>query len=272
MQLLSGKTILITRTEGQARELSDQLKECGASTIEMPVIEFGPPASWQEADTALGALPQYDWVIFASANAISSVQNRLAQLGLKWPTVKAPKIAAIGSATAKKLANFGLAADFVPTSFVAEQFVEELSANHPMNGRRLLWPRTNTGRTLIADRLAALGALITVVETYSTNLPHDSERVSSEIAILIRERKVDVITFASSQTAKNFHHLLTQGLDISANTEIGKRIDGIVLAAIGPVTAETTREMFGRVDVQAEPFNTKGLISSLLRYYEKIYR
>jgi uroporphyrinogen III methyltransferase / synthase len=272
MHLLSGKTILITRTEGQARELSDQLKEHGASTIELPVIEFGPPASWQEADTALGALPQYDWVVFASANAISSVQNRLTRLGLKWPTVSAPKIAVIGSATAKALASFGLSADFVPTSFVAEQFVEELSAKHPMTGRRILWTRTNTGRTLIADRLAALGALITIVETYSTNLPHDTERVSCELAVLIRERKVDVITFASSQTVKNFHFILTQGLDFSADTEIGKKIDQIVLAAIGPVTAETTREMFGRVDVQAEPFNTEGLINSLLRYYEKIYR
>ena len=101
---LEALRVLVTRSSDQAGGLSKLLTELGASPIEIPVIEFKEPSSWAPLDTALKSLEQYDWIIFASSNAVERTARRAEELGL-WTRLKEshPKIASIGSATTKKL-------------------------------------------------------------------------------------------------------------------------------------------------------------------------
>ena len=74
---LFGKRILITRPEAQSKTLAGELEEIGAQIISMPVIEIVEPDSWQELDQAIENITDYDWLIFASSNAVNSFANRL---------------------------------------------------------------------------------------------------------------------------------------------------------------------------------------------------
>lgn len=271
--ILKGKTILVTRAGKQAQDLANLLKEHDALTIEIPMIEIGPPSSWKDIDTALGALDSFDWIVFASSNAVSALQNRLAQLGLNLPFDRV-RVAAIGSSTAKTLKALGYNADFTPSSFVAEDFVTEFSDSVELKDKRILWPRTNVGRKFISEELSRLGATVVEVESYSTNLPGDADTISERVTGLIVEKQLDVITLASSQTVKNFCHLLRVGVkarfqlsDSELDNAMLHHTKDVVLAAIGPITAETTRSLLGRVDLQAEKFSAEGLVSQLLQFY-----
>ena len=254
--------------------MSNKLSSFGAKTIEIAVIEFGEPQSWDAMDLALAVLNRYDWLIFASANAVEAVRSRSITLGVNLSSTKA-KIAAIGSATARALADRGMIVSFKPTSFVAERFVAEFAEQHQVSQQRILWPRTNVGKTLIADRLKELGAIVDTVEAYSTNLPVDAETVANRLFKLFLDHEIDVVTLASSQTAKNFFELLktgyatTAGAEPNLDKEIGKILENVLIAAIGPVTAETVRSLFGRVDIEAGDHTSEGLVVSLVKHFAK---
>ncbi|HYP04607.1 MAG TPA: uroporphyrinogen-III C-methyltransferase, partial [Bryobacteraceae bacterium] len=74
---LFGERIVVTRAKAQAGELSRRLHEFGAETIELPVIELAPLASYEKLDAAIDQLPTYDWLIFTSVNAVEFFLQRL---------------------------------------------------------------------------------------------------------------------------------------------------------------------------------------------------
>lgn len=263
---LTGKTVLITRGEKQAGELSRMLKKYGAQTVEAAVIEIGDPKSWKPLDTALGAIQDYDWIIFASTNAVNSVVGRCTTFGADYLKTSGVKFATIGSATQEKLLLAGIKTDFQPSKFVAEEFVEDFCATYNVNGKRFLLPRTNAGRTVIADGLKERGGQVDMVEAYSTNLPKNKKEVSEKLHGLLREGNVDVITFASSQTAKNFVDLLKVDSNYATVEKVQELLANILVAAIGPVTADTCRELIGKVDVEADEHTTQGLVASLIEH------
>ena len=69
--------------------------------------------------------------------------------------------------------------------------------------------------------------------------------------------EVDVVTFTSSSTVTN--------LVEAVGTDLG----GAVVAAIGPVTAETARGYGIRVDVVAEEHTISGLMAALMEYLDR---
>ncbi len=64
------KTILVTRSVGQSSQFSDRLQQAGASVIEMPALEIGPPSSWEALDQAITHLSDFNWLILTSTNGV----------------------------------------------------------------------------------------------------------------------------------------------------------------------------------------------------------
>jgi len=307
---LVGLRVLVTRASGESAEkLSHLLEEAGATPIELPVIHFGEPTSFDSLDSALRKLGSYNWIVFASANAVSSVMARAE--GIKVPfqnTIKnsdSIKIAAIGQATAEKLLSYGIRTDYIPSSFVAESFLEEFPAKEELAAAKILWPRTNVGRTLIADSLRERGAQVDTVEAYTTGLPPDAPLVARDLASKIDRGEIDIITLASAQTAKNLAALLTldekldddsPGTDRrssqiqnqtrdddssgdhadsttdgsskgSRNDFFVHRLAGVKIATIGPITSEAARTHLRAPDIEASVFTATGLVKALERYF-----
>jgi uroporphyrinogen III methyltransferase / synthase len=80
----------------------------------------------------------------------------------------------------------------------------------------------------------------------------------------LQQRQVDVVTFASSKTVKNFDQLLQrqlQSLGIQDNL-----LDQVCIASIGPQTSQTCHELLGRVDLEATEYTLEGLTTAIANY------
>jgi len=71
-----------------------------------------------------------------------------------------------------------------------------------------------------------------------------------------------MVTFASSKTVKNFGALLQQAL----GTSWCQTLSEVTIAAIGPQTAATCRNLLGRVEVEAQEYTLPGLTTAILHW------
>ena len=250
---LAGKTILVTRSLTQSSLFSETLTKKGANAIEMPAIEIVPPSSWSALDNAIAHLSDFDWLILTSTNGVEYFFDRLATQGRDARALAGVKIAVVGEKTASCLKQRGLQPDFIPPNFVADSLVEHFP--EPLNGKKVLFPRVETGgREVLVKELTASGAEVIEVAAYESRCPE----VIAEAALdALQSRIVDIITFASSKTVRNFCQLLKPHPDIN--------LDGICIASIGPQTSKDCISLLGRVDIEAKEYTLDGLIQAIVQ-------
>lgn len=253
---LTGKTIVVTRAGAQAYGLVEQIERAGGTVIELPTIEIQPPESFAEFDTAIKQIEQYHWLIFTSVNSVAPFLARLRLAGKTAASVRGLEIGAIGPETAKRLASAGITASLVPQRYQAEGILEALQPD-AMKGRRVLIPRAAEAREVLPETLRGWGAAVDVVIAYRTALPNADV---APLAERLRLGKVDVITFTSSSTVKNFVRLL-------GGQNLAEIAFGCVIACIGPITARTVEEAGGRSDIIADEFTTTGLTRAIVAHF-----
>jgi uroporphyrinogen III methyltransferase/synthase len=257
---LFGKRIVVTRAREQASALSDLLREQGAEPLEFPTIRIAPLDNYSELDGAIEALRSYDWVVFTSANGVRSFFERLQNDHKDARALGAARVAAIGPATADALRDFGIQPDFVPTRFVAESVAEEWP-DRDTAGKRVLLARAKEAREFLPDRLREMGAEVDVVAAYQT-VRDDS--AAEELREELSAGRIDAVTFTSSSTVRNF----VEGLGAS---DVASMLKHVTVACIGPVTADTARELGLEPTLVAEEFTVEGLVQALLqnaKHYE----
>ncbi|MBL8216828.1 MAG: uroporphyrinogen-III C-methyltransferase [Bryobacterales bacterium] len=240
---LFGQRIVNTRAKDQAPELTERLEALGAEVIEYPVIEIAPPADWTALDNALENLPDYDWLLFTSPNAVRYFFQRLDASPYDVRDIHG-RICAIGPVTKATLEAAHLKVDLVPQEYVAESVVDAF-ADIPLEGRVILMPRAAVARDVVPDALRQRGATVEIVDAYRNVVP-------ASVPEGALDRKPTWITFTSSSTVKNFLAL--------AGREI---LDGVRIASIGPVTSETARKHGLTVTAEAQPHTIEGLVQAL---------
>jgi uroporphyrinogen III methyltransferase / synthase len=256
---LFGKRVLVTRSREQASSLAALLTGSGAESVEFPAIRVVPPEDFVDLDRAISAMPTYDWIIFTSANGVSAVMDRLVELGKDVRALGPAKLAAIGPATADSLRAYGLRVDYVPEQFVAEAVVAGLTAEG-VSGQRILIPRAADAREVLPHSLREAGAVVDEVGAYRTIA--DTE-AAADVRKLLEKGGIDVITFTSSSTVRNF--LERSGLQNSL-----EKLDGVTIACIGPITARTAEEYGLKVDVLAQEYTIPGLVQALSDYFAQL--
>ncbi len=249
MKPLTGKRVLVTRPLAQAAELSDKLVMWGATPIVFPTIEIAPLDDYTALDRAMRHLAQYQWIIFTSVNGVKAFWDRIGVVGAGF--VPTQRIAAIGPATASALQAHDVTVTLIPDEYVAEGIIESIGA---VQGQRILLPRADLAREALAVELRQRGAIVDEITAYRT-LPAQPDPAG----LLELQRGVDVITFTSSSTVRNFVALVGQD-SIPPST---------IVACIGPITANTARELGLRVDVQATYYTMDGLVAALVDHFEK---
>ncbi len=250
MKLLDGKRILVTRPRAQAAELCDKLAAQGATPIVFPTIEIAPLEDTAQLDRAIRNLAQYQWIIFTSVNGVKAFWERLDAVGAGLgPTLR---VAAIGPATASALQSHDVMVTLIPDEYVAEAIIESIGA---VQGQRILLPRADIAREALAVELRERGAILDEIAAYRT-LPAQPD----PNGLIELRRGVDGITFTSSSTVRNFIALVGQGAILP----------GTVIACIGPITANTARELGLRVDVQATEYTMDGLVAALAAHFREV--
>jgi uroporphyrinogen III methyltransferase/synthase len=98
--------------------------------------------------------------------------------------------------------------------------------------------------------VAEAGARVEVVPAYETVL---DETGVAEMKDMLLSGEIDIITYTSSSTVTNFVKLL-DGFDFQALPA------NVTIACIGPVTADTAKDLGRRVDLVAEEYTIPGLV------------
>jgi uroporphyrinogen III methyltransferase / synthase len=253
---LMGRSIVVTRSREQAGELVKRLSDLGAECLECPTIKVVPTDDVTPLDTALDNLASYDWLIFTSVNGVDFFFNRLFEKNKDVRDLHHIRTAAIGPATAKRLFDFGFKSDIVPESYRAESVVRAFE-NENIAGKKILLPRAREARPVLPVELTQMGAVVDDIEAYVTKPVKDKADV---ILKRLEDRTIDMITFTSSSTVKNFRALLpAEGLD--------RLMQGITIASIGPVTADTARILGFDVHIVAKAYTIPKLCDAIVQYY-----
>ncbi|MDJ0509819.1 MAG: uroporphyrinogen-III C-methyltransferase [Crocosphaera sp.] len=257
---LAGKTILITRAKEQSSQFSLLLQQQGAKTIEMPALEIFPPSSWEQLDIAIETLYSFDWLILTSANGVKFFFRRLQELGKDIRALGNIKIAVVGKKTASYLKQYHLIPDFIPPNFIADSLIAHFPEN--LSHQKILFPRVETGgREVLIKALEKEDANVVEIPAYQSGCP---EKIEPQAWEALQQKQINIVTFASSKTVKNFYTLLQKELNSNRKSDILSLLDNVSLASIGPQTSKTCYDLFGRVDIEAEEYTLEGLTNKLL--------
>jgi uroporphyrinogen III methyltransferase/synthase len=251
---LAGKRILITRAQGQTEEFSILLKSYGAISIPYPTIEIASPEDWRPLDRAIKGIDTYDWVIFTSVNGVRTFNQRLKDKGRGVNALAEKKICAIGPRTQEELEGMGLTVSFIPQEYRAEGVAEGLKALG-IQGQKILLPRAKGARRILPEALREAGAVVDEVEVYQAVKPSKS----NESLVSILKKGIDVVTFTSSSTVRNFMEL------VSDKTVM----NGVKVAVIGPITAETVRTYGLEPHITPQEYTIPSLVKAIVEYFQR---
>jgi uroporphyrinogen III methyltransferase/synthase len=244
---LRGLKVAVTRARTQASGLAQKLEALGAQVIQAPVIRVRQLSD--PAHPTLDPKP-YDLICVTSANGVAGLFERLDDGAHPRGDARAlagTRIAAIGAATARALAERGIVADVLPERAVAESLVQAL-ADVPV--RHALIARARAARDVLPDALRARGAEVDVLELYETVAEPLVPQALKEV------READYVTFTSSSTVRFFLQAAgDQGTGLSPGTRI---------VSIGPVTSMALREAGLEPHIEADPYDVEGMIAALL--------
>jgi uroporphyrinogen III methyltransferase/synthase len=276
---LQGQRILVTRTREQASVLSERLRALGAIPLEFPTIRIVPPHDWTALDAALTRLytsstqPYYNWLILTSTNGVHICMQRLQTLGYEPAALRDVRIATIGPATAAALQQYGVSADLVPDEYVAEGVTNALFADArerqtPLKGQHILLARAAEARKVLVTELQQVGALVDEVPAYTTaTVARDDER-GREVLQLLQQQQLDILTFTSSSTVRNFVIWLRNCVPDSDAAE--SLLEAIrhhtCIASIGPITSKTAHELGLKVTIEAQEYTIDGLVQAMVSH------
>ena len=261
---LFGKRIVVTRSREQAGELVDLLESLGAEAIEAPMIRIAPPEDYAPLDLAIKDAATFDWIVFTSANAVDAFMRRLQSGAGDMRNLKGVKLCAVGPVTAERLGSYGVKADFEPTEYRSESIVPSLrNASHTdLKGARFLLPRADIAREVLVDELRKAGAEVTDVVAYRTVLAEIEREGDPDIYRMLLEKRIDVVTFTSPSTVRNFAHVFgaEQAADLLRTTAV---------ASIGPVTAEAADQYGIATSIIPKEYTIKALVDAIVAHFKQ---
>jgi uroporphyrinogen III methyltransferase/synthase len=256
---LFGRRVLVTRQRDQAHELVTELEDAGAEAMLVPMIHIAAPDDFGPLDDACTRVAEFDWIVFTSANAVEAFLDRLLAGARDLRALRTAKICVVGQATADRLAKYGLKADLVPAEFRAEAVVPAISEEAPVSGLKVLLPRSDIGREVVADDLRKHGAEVTDVVAYRTLAAEAPREGEPDVYRMLLDRQIDVVTFASPSAVRNFVRLL--GAEPAADL-----LRTTIVACIGPVTAEAAAQANIATQVMPTTYTVSALVKAIVEY------
>jgi len=256
---LFGRRIVVTRSREQAEEFIEMLEERGAEAIPAPTITVMPPDDPSDLKRACAEAGTFDWIVFTSANAVDRfMKTLLATSDVR--ELKGVRICTIGPSTSTRLSGYGIRVDLMPAEYRTEALIGAMQATGDLRGARVLLPRADIARELLADELREAGADVVEVVAYRTVLASGDREGDHDVYRMLLDRQIDAVTFTSASTVRNFVEILgqDQAVDLLRTT---------VVASIGPVTAEAAQQLHISTSVMPERYTIPDLVDALVAHF-----
>ncbi|MEX2080775.1 MAG: uroporphyrinogen-III C-methyltransferase [Dehalococcoidia bacterium] len=236
---LAGRSVGLTRSAPDAKELEQHLQAAGARAVTVPLIRYEFTVSPDD----LGAWLEADWLAFTSANGVRAILHALALGGRDLRALAAVRLATLPGNT---LATFeGLAPDFV----AAEASSASLAAGLPAApGETVVHICSDRAPSGFVKALAARGMHARQQVAYTTINVQPGQAELEELLAC------DAITFASPSAVESLVEALG-GRPIGA---------AVRLVSLGATTSRAVQHGFGRVDGEAVEPTAAALAEAVL--------
>ena len=250
---LFGQRIVVTRTRAQASQLSRLFAERGAEVLEIPTIRIEAPDNRRSLVEALAGLGEYEWIIFTSPNGVVQFFDYFFKSHDDVRALGGARLAAVGPATAAKLAELHLKVDLMPEEYVSEKIAAAFKKFQNIENVRMLLLRAEVANVDVVTELEKDGAIVDDVPVYKT-VPETDDRTGAAARLL--EDGADWVTFTSSSTVQNFHARFPL-------PELLKKFPALKTASIGPETSKALRALGLEPTVEARIHTIGGLMKAV---------
>lgn len=179
--------------------------------------------------------PGVDWIVVTSGTTVDVLAAGAPDA---WPDAR---LAAVGPATARRLAAMGREPDLVPSRHTGAALVRELKG---IRRKKVLYPKADLAPRTLADDLERRGADVVEVIAYRNVEPPGAR------AKLAEALPVDATLLLSGSAAQR----LAAAVEPDQHASLGR------IYVIGPTTAAATRAVGLPVHDIAEPYSVDGLL------------
>ncbi|MEW1834058.1 uroporphyrinogen-III synthase [Microbacterium sp. NPDC079995] len=242
---LRGAHVLVPRGGGWGDRVAADLRARGAQPVVAPVISSAPPRDTAARDRAFAALSDgtYAWLFVTSAASV----DQLRQHGVRIP--ETTRIAAVGRATARAVAEAGWEVDFVPAgpSSAAALAAQWCADRTPASTGRSLVVRSDLAQAVVSDELEVRGFAVDVCIAYRT-VGVDLE---PEVAGGLRSGAIDVVLLTSLSVGRELRR------------QVGRLPASTLVASIGPGTTRDAAVLGFTVAHTAQTQSIDALIAEL---------
>ena len=248
---LKDKVLAITRSERDAKEFLQLVREQGGRAIALPAIEIvpkGPEVAEQFIDKL--RKKKHYYCAFMSQQAV----NILFDLGRDRiaPVLKSTTVIAVGPKTKQSLEERGVKVGLVLEKFSSFGLVDLMSGIGPV-GKKIIIPRSGAANDFTTEALIRLGMDVDEILLYTVRTKA-VEPIWKEFCDLLLQKKVDAVIFTSASNVNSFFEIM----DKVYKDEL--QLDSITkVVSIGPFTTKALRDQ-GIECFEAEEHTVKGAL------------
>ena len=223
------------------------------------MIRILPPEDDTPLIDAVMRANEFDWIVFSSGNAVEAFMTRLGDSPFDVRLLNGVKLCAVGPATAERLARYSLKVDLIPAEYRADAVAQAIVQSGVAKAKVLL-PRADIGREVIASELARHGADVTEVVAYRTAAADLEREGEPDIYRMLLEKRIDVVTFTSASAVRNFIKVL--GAEPAADL-----LRATVVASIGPVTAQAAAQHDIHTTIMPDRYTIPALAGAIVEHF-----
>jgi uroporphyrinogen-III synthase len=230
---LKDKVLAITRSERDAKEFLQLVREQGGRAIALPAIEIvpkGPEVAEQFIDKL--RKKKHYYCAFMSQQAVNILFD-LARDKIA-PVLKSTTVIAVGPKTKQSLEEHGIKVGLVLEKFSSFGLIDLLSRIEPA-GKKIIIPRSGAANNFATAALIRLGMDVDEILLYTVRT-RAVEPIWKEFYDLLLQKRVDTIIFTSASNVNSFFEIM----DRVSKDEL--QLDSITkVVSIGPFTSKVLR-------------------------------
>ena len=252
MSGLKNKILAITRSDRDAREFLQLVKEQEGTAITLPAIEIVPKDP-QVAEEFIDKLrkKKHHYCAFMSRQAVRGLFDLARDKGA--PGLKYTTVIAVGPKTKESLEERGIEVPMTLKKFSSVGLVDLLSGVEPA-GKKIIIPRSSAANEFASEALTRLGMDVDEVLLYTVRTRIMIEPIWKEFSDLLLQKRVDAIIFTSASNVSSFFEIMdkvsTAELHLGSLTKV---------VSIGPFTSKALRDK-GIECFEAEEHTVRGAL------------